>query len=345
MGNTQLDHHQVHEITLNLFEISKEVRYDADGTKIGNLVAKVLKNSCKAESCWEKSNQNISSAEEIDSVRKKVLRFLRIRDRWTALGSMLLKSLAYHMVKNTPDCNRMVVILPRTEHQKPYIPARHSNEASGEENLHPLSISHQFPFVGSALLENKKKDAPYLAGLDIVTFDDYNQKLYANEDEFLDVFGGSFAKQEWRAIHAANKEERLEEFYVRWATKEAYTKALGVGLGFEFDSFEIEFQSLMNGEEEVANTGLWSHICSKEDGAFLSGIVKGGMKAQQNLPEVWEFYFLPLFAAKAGENSEVSGCACVCVGPFYAPASESRMTVNVSWTSFGSLVDWHRYDN
>lgn len=323
MGNTL---NRPQNITLHLFEISKEVEDDTDGMSIIKRVETVLKKTCKAES-WPKS----SSIDETASVQKKVISFLKVQDKWTALGSVLLKSQVFHVARNIQHGDRTVVDLPRTEHRKPYIPT------NGIQNLYSLSISHQFPFVGGLLLDNTGSDTQCMVGLDIVTFDDFNNRLYSNEDDFLDVFCDSFTTQEWTAIKAM-EEKRLHEFYVRWATKEAYTKALGVGLGFEFNSFDIQFKSFDN--RELIETGLWNIICAETDGIYLSAMVNEVMNTEGNLPEVWEFFFLPL-KVNSGSKREKSGCACACLGPFRHLSSEPRMKVNVCWTSLDSLVEWH----
>ncbi|CAJ1933916.1 unnamed protein product [Cylindrotheca closterium] len=330
MGNT-LNPHQVHGITLNLLEISREVEDDADGTAINDLALVVLKETYKAE-LWP--DQKASSIEETATVQKKVLSFLKIQDKWTALGSILLKSQAFHITQNSQDGDRIMAILPRTEHRKPYIP---TDKKGLNNNMHSLSISHQFPFVGAFLLDNTGVDTQRMVGLDIVTFDEYNKRLYSNEDEFLDVFRDSFTKQEWTAINAM-EQHRLKEFFVRWATKEAYTKALGVGLGFEFNSFDIQFKSFENGE--LINTGLWNLICSMTDGVYLSATINGGMNVQGNSLEVWEFFFLPLTSRRA--ETATSGCSCACLGPFGSLTSEPRMKVNIGWTKLDSLLKWHR---
>jgi phosphopantetheinyl transferase len=39
-------------------------------------------------------------------------------------------------------------------------------------------------------------------------------------------------------------ESKLQEFYLRWAIKEAYTKALGLGMNVEFQSFEMRLMEV-----------------------------------------------------------------------------------------------------
>jgi len=164
-------------------------------------------------------------------------------------------------------------------------------QAISEVNFFPMSVSHQFPFCGIArlvvvpppppppicrqheddatitnesLVQQPQLEQPRpLIGLDIVTFDDYNSRLYSSLMEFLSVFESSFTPWEWKCIMLSpplqdDKDDDdddddetvlLREFYLHWAMKEAYTKALGVGMGLSFDSFEIrlELPSIVEG--------------------------------------------------------------------------------------------------
>jgi phosphopantetheinyl transferase (holo-ACP synthase) len=146
-----------------------------------------------------------------------------------------------------------------------------------EEDIFSFSISHQFPFVGMAQIgmhhDNKIPCSPpvsppavIIVGLDIVTFDDdMIKRLYSNSlDEFLNVFRDSFTKNEWNigiqdptltlltSSSNTNNDNgsKLKEFYIRWSMKEAYTKAIGIGMGLEFNSFEIYLQQE---ENEIIN--------------------------------------------------------------------------------------------
>jgi phosphopantetheine--protein transferase-like protein len=326
----------VYKISLTLFDISKKVSNDSGGTKITRLVTEqVLTTPCPARSFLQKKK---ASPQEVMAIQKQVLRFVKVQDKWTALGSTLIKSQAFHMVCNTVARDRTVVELPRTEHRKPYIPILDSNYARGdtkEENVFPLSISHQFPFVGAALLTNPIDLSSHLVGMDIVAFDEYNKNLYSNEDEFLDVFCGSFTEREWECIQG-NIGSRMNEFYIRWAMKEAYTKALGVGLGFEFNSFDLRLRS---DDDEGESQSLWKCVSARTDGVYLSASVEFLTNEAKPL-EHWEFFFLPL--CKQDTSSEISGCACVCIGPFQSSSSAPRFQIDLKWTDIDSLIRWHR---
>jgi len=96
-----------------------------------------------------------------------------------------------------------------------------------------------------------------IVGMDIVTFDyDINKRLYPNDEDFLNVFRNSFTKNEWEiGIHhptLLSLRDRVREFYIRWSMKEAYTKAVGMGLGLEFHTFEIALLE----EDDDSNTSM-----------------------------------------------------------------------------------------
>jgi 4'-phosphopantetheinyl transferase len=335
MSDTEASDH-VHKVNLTLINISKEVRDDSEATKIVRLVKdEVLVAPCQASAFLKGEN---TSREEVGPIQKQVFRFVRVKDKYTALGSMLLKSQAFHLTHTSSASeDRPVVALPRTQYKKPYIPLLDHDLRSSVrvEDFFPLSISHQFPFVGSAMLDTSNGCSPELrpkVGFDIVVFEGYNRKLYSSEEEFLNVFRDYFTQREWSLINS-EKNFRLEEFYCRWAMKEAYTKALGVGMGVEFNSFDMCLLALDDGRD----SGLWHSVSSSSDGSYISGSVS--FLREPKSPEMWDFFFLPLDGKDIDVN--YSGCACICIGPFPSPLAPSRFRTEVEWTDLPSLVKWH----
>ena len=213
-----------------------------------------------------------------------------------------------------------------------------SSFVEDETCVHPLSISHQFPFVASARLDTNPTTHHLQVGIDIVMMEPHNAKLYANEEEFINVFSSYFTKWEWSRIHAT-EEDKLNEFYIRWAMKEAYTKAKGMGMSMDFDSFDMR---LVNYDNKV-DDGIWSHIVPHPKGLYASGSV---VFHPEGPDEAWEFFFLPLLVGNNNsiceEKGNVNGCVCICLGPF--PSPSSRFRVNVQWTSLEQLVQWHCHD-
>jgi phosphopantetheinyl transferase (holo-ACP synthase) len=175
------------------------------------------------------------------------------------------------------QCRRHPLMdLPRTKHNKPFIPMNRTgggDDQQDDDDIHtvPISVSHQYPFCGLVRFvpkrpEEKNKQSRHinspllLLGLDIVCFDIVQPKDQHDVKSFVDIFCSNFAPAEWDIIHAAatdNQQQQhhgntnggnngdwmmLREFCIRWAVKEAYTKALGVGLGFDFASFQVVFE-------------------------------------------------------------------------------------------------------
>ena len=156
----------------------------------------------------------------------------------------------------------------------------------------------------------------------------------------------------------------MREFYLRWAVKEAYTKALGVGMGLDFGSFEVRFD------------------CCKEDGCGLVesfDMAKEGVEGQnthrlstlgkvvrckgndattsdRGKEEIWHFTFTKLGGTKQSGvdvyNSTTSnkhkweGCACVCVGPIASLEVAERNAiispVDMKWMGLKDVFCWHK---
>jgi phosphopantetheinyl transferase (holo-ACP synthase) len=333
------------KVHVDLLDISKDVQADSDARKMIDLVKnEILASPSQAGTLLRRERP---SQEEIGLVQKQVFRFIQPKDKYTALASMLLKSQAFHITyKSTPEERVTVTDLPRTKFKKPYIPVRDydsSKMATKEEDLHPLSVSHQFPFAGLAKLDTSSlvsEDPRPHVGMDIVSFDAHNPKLYSDEREFINVFQGSFTAWEWSRIENEHS-FRLNEYYVRWAMKEAYTKALGLGMGIDFTSFEMK---LTPPDQESYDSCLWRYISSQRDGCNLSGSICY-LKSQKTEP--WQFCFQPLYDQTLGgtqrQSSDAKGCICICVGPFPGESKpSSRFHTAVHWTNLQSLVRWHQ---
>jgi phosphopantetheinyl transferase (holo-ACP synthase) len=238
-----------------------------------------------------------------------------------------------------------------------------------------FSVSHQWPFVGVAfLLDNfdefnssddhfcdgaddgltprptRPTRPPPHVGFDLVVFDKPNDKLYRSTMEFVEVFENQFAPNEWQNILDCGKkfgnDTLLCEFYLRWSVKEAYSKALGLGMNINFAEFESVFQ-LGNNElaEEGLDDGLWRWIRSQPaKGPFsLQGTVVSECGST-----IWQFSFLPLFAvddiqAVGPHNKTCVGCGCVCVGPLSSEQlySVSNIDIETEWSSTTTLMKWH----
>ena len=204
---------------------------------------------------------------------------------------------------------------------------------------------------------------PPIVGLDIVVFDELNPRLYSSPEEFLEVFRDQFTENEWNnsiqnpklvaeaaaTTSTISATPKMKEFYLRWAMKEAYTKALGVGMGLEFNTFEIHLEEIDDDENDASTckeTSLLGRITETTHGGEISlsstptASPKSKCKCEcececkcfrgriqftnQRKDEYFCFYFLPLMSSNYAEVAAqvakptpiIEGCACVCVGSF-----------------------------
>lgn len=337
-------------------------QHDEEGTILADILTQI---GASTTGCTLPTS--LSSADGVVTTawtRQKddILKYIRISDRYLALASILLKSRAFYHARGRetttskerrPPC---IVDLPRTIHNKPFIPSGLVPTPENEENLYPMSISHQFPFAGMLILDTRAKDVQkvtsLLAGLDIVVFDEINPKLYESVQDFIDVFHGSFTAAELSAMNdefrCPDDASQLRELYLRWAIKEAYTKALGVGMGTNFASFETVLDSLDSG------TSLWSWISSSKNDMLL--ITMGSVDQLSSTPndemqnrqqrEKWRYFFQPLYDGPVGaerrDSQKMRGCACACIGPFDSGIeSYEGIDIDIDWTDIKKLMSWH----
>ncbi len=134
----------------------------------------------------------------------------------------------------------------------------------------------------------------------------------------------------------------LQEFYLRWSMKEAYTKAIGLGMHMNFHEFETRLcliddddDNMHLDEEEGIWTSITRHMQSKDDdGKKIVNVednaqfpVVGRVRHTNPLPssmwEEWEFIFISLnntavHEIKRGDEDKdglLPACACICIGP------------------------------
>lgn len=328
--------------------------------------------------------------QEIERIQRQVLRYLQPKDKYAAFVSLLLKSQAYYNVLSTtsqgkekemtePIANvqREVVDLPRTKHNQPYIPVllRSDFGSISEKDVSsyfPFSVSHQHPFIGIAQLTHKISQQPLTTdnastgydiwtprhvGMDLVVFDEYNSKLYSSQDEFLDVFQDSFAPSEWERIQQMKgQRDRLQEFYIRWSMKEAYTKALGMGMGVVFSSFAIALELDKNNYDCKSYDGTSGllpslrNVGSSGNVLHQRGLIEYKTKKEgecdYSKTEAWHFSFLPIYddlSDPHGNSMEASVCVCAGPIPFSTNDDESiRVDLNIKWTDLNALIKFHQ---
>lgn len=312
-----------------------------------------------------------------ETLIKSIMRYVKEPDRWTAFSSLLLKSIAFHrhidpnMTTDIEEKKLSVIDLPRTKFNRPYIPQSVADKTSsrrvaGEEVEESrdavMNVSHQYPFICMIQKQvtdnNSSAQLPYhMIGCDLVIFEARVNKYNPTIPDFLESFEGCFTPSEWQVISndasslPRSDDNLLKEFYLRWAIKEAYTKALGLGLNIDLGSFEtrlighdvdstdikriwkphddsiwdtitadMQKSNNPNGQREHQFSFVGQVIRTREPKASTpSDVVQKGPKLEG---ELWVFTFIPLVEdgvvknSIQSDNTASSGCVCICRGPF-----------------------------
>ena len=317
---------------------------------------------------------------------KSILRYRKEEDRWTALSSVLLKSLAFHRHINPNmsasidilDQKLPVVELPRTKYNRPFLPqlvseetyTRITGDQVEESQDSAMNLSHQYPYIcmvqkqvddhSSAQLQN------HLIGCDLINFE--LPCFSPTVKDFLKSFVGCFTTPEWKAINndsqstPHNDDKLLKEFYLRWSMKEAYTKALGLGMNIDFDSFEtrligFDTDSSDNGGLWNSHDGIWNSIisnmqdidCVDQIGRQFSCVGQvSRTRGSKREGEYWVFTFIPLGEEKTVDKSQPpnAGCICICEGPWNdeadaTTASKSKDRIILENMTLTELIQSH----
>ncbi|KAL1735739.1 4'-phosphopantetheinyl transferase superfamily [Schizophyllum commune] len=100
-----------------------------------------------------------------------------------------------------------------------------------------FNVSHDSSFVAMVFAPGGANPPAYSVGVDIMEVRMPRGETYASLTE---TFGEQLTTLERRQLRALQPEEGLRHFFWIWTTKEAYTKALGIGLGFDFNRVEVD---------------------------------------------------------------------------------------------------------
>ena len=149
----------------------------------------------------------------------KVQSFVFMDDRKRALLSLLMQKAAIR--RRLHLINDHDYVIQRSPENKPY--AKHSQRQLGRWNY---SVSHHGRYVCLAAHDTRLIGADLV---DILT----RPKTLNSVEQYLGMFEKYLDPIESTAIRAEKTEEaRFLLFFVTWALKESYVKAIGLGLGF-----------------------------------------------------------------------------------------------------------------
>jgi phosphopantetheine--protein transferase-like protein len=252
------------------------------------------------------------------SLQAQIFRYFRISDQYQSYLSLLLKSREFYQAYPSYRQRSLglfsVIDLPKTREGKPFIPSE-----TGQRSEHEFSLSHQYPYIGIARIKGK------CIGFDIVILEDLDKNIA--EIDYIRSFQSSFGESEWDSITTSKSKSR--EFLLRWCMKESYTKAIGLGLGLNFQSFIINLQG--------APKHWWEYV-------FVSGCKEGYHKTlgatichgknKRRGNEDCLFSFIPIFS----DSNIIRGCASICIP---ITAKENDIKLNISCLNVDDLIKSH----
>jgi len=290
-----------------------------------------------------------------------------------------------------------IVDLPRTNYNRPYLPlldgksstSKTFNKAEGvKENFNSMmNVSHQYPWVCMAqqqLRPAEETSKSILIGVDLVIFSARLNNYSPTVDDFLKSFVGSFTPWEWERINRRqypsmfgrkvstrprSDQSKLREFFLRWSMKEAYTKALGLGMNVNFNEVETRLHGVDvdAGADVLSNQdeGIWTSTMNQgvatncsEGGSLRQFSAVGKVKCVKSLMwKCWEFIFIPLGGRVRGgglaqdttalelprDHESYNSCACICRGPLESSTSNSseRNRVSIELLTVADLIRLH----
>ncbi|XP_024541458.1 L-aminoadipate-semialdehyde dehydrogenase-phosphopantetheinyl transferase [Selaginella moellendorffii] len=168
-----------------------------------------------------------------------VLRFVRIEDRKMGILSRLLQRKLVNSVLGIPYKE---IIIHRTPQGKPFLANDRRRLSLPEFNF---NVSHHGDYVAIA------SEPHHLVGVDVMSHD---PRIKEQPPAYVENFRSCFTALEWGNIMSSKPDHKkiLHQFYRHWCLKEAYVKAIGIGLGFNLQRLEFFF---LDGE-------IWGQVAS-----------------------------------------------------------------------------------
>ncbi|CEG49523.1 l-aminoadipate-semialdehyde dehydrogenase-phosphopantetheinyl [Plasmopara halstedii] len=209
-----------------------------------------------------------------DHDQKQVMRYVFEKDQKLALGSRLLQR---KLIQEVSGLNYDAIKIARTPENKPYW---NRDRNSLAPLLWNYNVSHHGTIVAIA------SDSRALVGVDVVRLTDRPNQTTSIHD-FIRAFKSHFNPREWKYIRGSSIEEeddQYKRFYRLWSLKEAYIKAVGVGLGFSL--LRAEFNQVKLGRDDQWNIILdgqqsndWHFTSTQVDDVHLISVAYGPFSA------------------------------------------------------------------
>jgi len=164
-----------------------------------------------------------------EDAQARIKRFYRREDSWRSLIGMLLPQILLREHK----IPRESVVFSRTKAGKPFIEEKSPNHTTSIR----YNISHDARMIAMASQVGSKENANMI-GIDVM------KRVLPREEtlrSFLRSIGDTLTESEL-SLFTPDLDVVTGEKYVflLWTLKEAYTKALGLGLGFDFKRIQYD---------------------------------------------------------------------------------------------------------
>ncbi|CAL1702316.1 unnamed protein product [Somion occarium] len=206
--------------------------------------------------------------------RQRINRFYHKEDAFRLIARLLPRVLLEELNIPYPSATFQI-----TDAGKPYVTLE-SHQPLGFNLTHDNGLIAMVYSTGEDLF----LDAPaYRLGVDVMRLRlPHRQSL----PEFIEIFSEQLTPLEQRMLQPSPQVEDSEvirRFYLIWTLKEAYTKALGLGLGFDFRRVEYD-------------------------------VIRDIVRIDGQVPHGWEFVRFQLDVAEGSSAHQYVGVACRFVG-------------------------------
>ncbi|KAJ4472266.1 4'-phosphopantetheinyl transferase superfamily [Lentinula aciculospora] len=160
------------------------------------------------------------------------------------------------------------------------------------------NLSHDNRLVVMAFADGKSHPPAHSIGIDVMKVHLPRGNLYRS---FVDTFEEQLTPLEQELLSpAVSADEGLRRFFWMWTMKEAYTKALGLGLGFDFSRIEFDIlANLVRVDGEVPQGWIFHKFQVTDAGELYVGVVAELMEDIETLvvPETSPTPWLQSFKA------------------------------------------------
>lgn len=175
----------------------------------------------------------------------RIRRFYRREDACRTLIGHLLRRLMVLEKGVDPSAMKFSV----TKAGKPYLVSPDLDPPLG------FNITHDNALIAMAFSSGSQNPPAFSVGVDVMKLRVPGKESFPS---FVRTVGDQLTPREHRLIFSGGSpEENLKRFFWMWTMKEAYTKALGIGLGFDFKRVEFDVEEHVLRVDGAIPTG-WS---------------------------------------------------------------------------------------